>query len=100
MQGAGRAAWPFHASERQRRNAPASIARTFELFMDSPLAYHPIFSRRLDVKQFQLVSCNSDHGFEERDRITTVLRTNAQARSQTGHSCPPPTRGNMKGLGG
>lgn len=31
MQGAGRAAWPFPASDRQRRSAPAGTARTFKL---------------------------------------------------------------------
>jgi hypothetical protein len=36
MQGAGRAAWPFPASARQRRSAPASAARMFKLlFLDS-----------------------------------------------------------------
>jgi hypothetical protein len=39
MQGAGRAAWPFPASGRQRRSAPASVARMFKLlFLDSLLA--------------------------------------------------------------
>jgi hypothetical protein len=37
MQGAGRAAWPFPANVRQRGSAPASAARMFRLFMDSPL---------------------------------------------------------------
>ncbi|MHB1292991.1 MAG: hypothetical protein ACYCY5_12510, partial [Sulfuricella sp.] len=50
MQDAGRAAWPFHASDRQRRSAPASAARMFELFMDSPLIVPIKASKAIQAK--------------------------------------------------
>jgi hypothetical protein len=52
MQGAGRAAWPFPASGRQRRSAPASAARMFKLlFLDSLLA-------QLAEKEHQMARIN------------------------------------------
>jgi hypothetical protein len=83
MQGAGRAAWPFPASDRQRRGAPVGAARLFNLLFLSAL----VWKRQLNAskKRSPDEAKSGIRGFGVLERIGN-LQHSARAPSALGQA--------------